>query len=140
MRTRFSFTSRLVHRTAYTALALLLAAAHPTQAQVDNDWSGIWNAEGTLFSLRITQMNDQLLIEPLESLGFIWSNGIGRIHGGNDEQSATIEVGYQGATGTLLVQLGEEGTATVRPVNCQPDFHVVCALVQNQKARFVKMQ
>ncbi len=140
MRTRFSFTSRLVHRTAYSALALLLAAAHPTQAQVDNDWSGVWNAEGTLFSLRITRMNDQLLVEPLESLGFIWSNGIGRIHGGSDEQSATIEVGYQGATGTLLVQLGEEGTATVRPVNCQPDFHVVCALVQNQQARFVKME
>ncbi|MEK7259266.1 MAG: hypothetical protein AAB211_05660 [Pseudomonadota bacterium] len=139
MRTRFSFTSRIIQRTAYSALALLLAA-HPAQAQVDNDWSGVWNAEGTLFSLRITRMNDQLLVEPLESLGFIWSNGIGRIHGGSDEQSATIEVGYQGATGTLLVQLGEEGTATVRPVNCQPDFHVVCALVQNQQARFVKME
>lgn len=140
MRTRFSFTSQLVQRTAYSALALLLTTAGPVQAQVDNDWSGVWNAEGTLFSLRITRMNDQLLVEPLESLGFIWSNGIGRIHGGSDEQSATIEVGYQGATGTLLVQLGEEGTATVRPVNCQPDFHVVCALVQNQQARFVKME
>ncbi len=140
MHTRFSFNSRLIQSAAYTALALLLAGAGSAQAQADNDWSGVWNAEGTLFSLRITRMNDQLLVEPLESLGFIWSNGIGRIHGGSDEQSATIEVGYQGATGTLLVQLGEEGTATVRPVNCQPDFHVVCALVQNQQARFVKME
>ena len=140
MRTCLSFTSRFVHRTAYTALALLLAATHPTQAQVDSDWSGVWNAEGTLFSLRITQMNDQLLIEPLETLGFIWSNGLGRIHGEGEDQSATVDVDYQGVKGTLLVQLGEEGTATVRPVNCQPDFHVVCALVQNQQARFVKMQ
>ncbi|OGT70259.1 MAG: hypothetical protein A3H44_01035 [Gammaproteobacteria bacterium RIFCSPLOWO2_02_FULL_57_10] len=68
-------------------------------------------------------------------MGFIWSNGIGKING----DSATVEVNYQGVVGTILVQLGDGDTAMVRPLSCQPDYHVVCALVQNQQARFVKM-
>lgn len=98
-------------------------------------WSGVWQAQGTPFTLRVTRQNDQLHIEPLESMGFIWSNSVGKISG----DSATVEVSYQGVVGTILVQLGEGDTAMVRPLSCQPDYHVVCALVQNQQARFVKM-
>lgn len=98
-------------------------------------WSGIWQAQGTPFTLRVTRQNDELHIEPLESMGFIWSNGVGKISG----DSATVEVNYQGVIGTILVQLGEGDTAMVRPLSCQPDYHVVCALVQNQQARFLKM-
>jgi len=53
--------------------------------------------------------------------------------------SATIDVEYQGVVARVLVQLGESGTAMVRPLSCQPDYHVVCALVQNQQARFFRL-
>ncbi|MGB4246443.1 MAG: hypothetical protein WBJ75_01895 [Pseudohongiellaceae bacterium] len=114
--------------------ACSLAAAAQTQAPTKS-WSGVWQAQGTPFTLRVTRQDDQLHIEPLESMGFIWSNGIGKING----DSATVEVNYQGVVGTILVQLGDGDTAMVRPLSCQPDYHVVCALVQNQQARFVKM-
>ena len=132
-------TARLI---AAAFLSLLLAGSSALLAQTVNEttWSGIWNAEGTLFSLRITRIDDHLLIEPLETLGFVWSNSLGRISSGPEGESATVEVDYQGVKGTLLVELGESGTAMVRPVDCQPDFHVVCALVQNQQARFVRIE
>ena len=115
-----------------------VAAQAQTQSQLQvptKNWSGVWQAQGTPFTLRVTRQNDQLHIEPLESMGFIWSNSVGKISG----DSATVEVNYQGVVGTILVQLGEGDTAMVRPLSCQPDYHVVCALVQNQQARFVKV-
>ncbi|MDP1929972.1 MAG: hypothetical protein Q8L60_00775 [Gammaproteobacteria bacterium] len=115
---------------------LLCAGSITTHAQTSTKvWSGVWQAQGTPFTLRVTRQNDQLHIEPVESLGFIWSNSVGKING----ESATVEVNYQGVVGTILVQLGEGDTAMVRPLSCQPDYHVVCALVQNQQARFVRI-
>lgn len=114
----------------------LVAACCSAQAQEPTrNWSGLWQAQGTPFTLRVTRQNDQLHIEPVESLGFVWSNGIGRVHG----DSATVNVNYQGVTGTVLVQLGEGDTAMVRPLSCRPDFHIICTLVQNQQARFVRL-
>ncbi len=116
---------------------LLCASSFTAQAQTPaKNWSGVWQAQGTPFTLRVTRQDDQLHIEPVESLGFIWRNGVGKISG----DSATVEVHYQGVVGTILVQLGEGDTAMVRPLSCQPDYHVVCALVQNQQARFVKIE
>lgn len=120
--------------------ALTLGSPHVSLAQsagtsLTPQWSGIWNAEGSLLTLRVTHSEDQLHVEPVESLGFIWRNSIGHING----NSATIDVEYQGVVATVLVQLGEGGTAMVRPLSCQPDYHVVCALVQNQQARFRKV-
>jgi hypothetical protein len=39
-----------------------------------------------------------------------------------------------------MVQLTSPSTAIVRSMSCQPDYHVVCTLVRNQQARFVKLQ
>lgn len=117
---------------------MLCAGGLAAQAQAQTptkSWSGVWQAQGTPFTLRVTRQNDQLHIEPIESLGFIWTNSVGKVSG----DSATVEVNYQGVVGTILVQLGEGDTAMVRPLSCRPDYHVVCALVQNQQARFVKM-
>jgi len=109
--------------------------AQSTAASLSPQWSGIWNAEGTLLTLKVTHHDDQLHVEPLESLGHIWRNSVGHING----SSATIDVEYQGVMATMLVQLGQGGTAMVRPLSCQPDYHVVCALVQNQQALFRKV-
>ena len=116
-------------------MALAVTCLHAQAQGASSLWSGIWQAQGSPFTLRVTQQNDELYIEPVESLGFIWSNGIGRING----QSAAVEVSYQGVTGTVLIQLGEGDTAMVRPLSCRPDFHIICTLVQNQQARFVKI-
>lgn len=98
-------------------------------------WSGIWNAEGTLLTLKVTHKDNQLHVEAQESMGYLWRNGVGTVNG----NSATLDVEYQGVVARVMVQLGEDGTAMVRPLSCQPDYHVVCALVQNQQARFLRL-
>jgi len=120
--------------------ALSLGLASPGQAQSGGtapapQWTGIWNAEGTLLTLKVTHKDNQLHVEAQESMGYFWRNGVGTING----TSATIDVEYQGVVARVLVQLGESGTAMVRPLSCQPDYHVVCALVQNQQARFFRL-
>lgn len=127
----------------FTALAsrliifLLAIASAGASAQTNSDqWSGIWQAEGTLFTLNVTNDNEQLYIRPEESLGFIWQSGVGHIDG----LSAAMEVRYQGAIGMVLVQLEDSGTAIARALSCVPDYHVVCALVKNQQVRFVKIE
>jgi len=104
-------------------------------AAADARWLGIWQAKDSLFSLRIVTRDDFLHIEPVETLGFQWRNSPGRISG----DSASFNVEYQGVLATVHVQLGEDGTAIARPVSCRPDYHVVCALVQNQQALFKKI-
>jgi hypothetical protein len=126
---------RLSPAIGFLAFALGLPAQSCAQTSGVPQWSGIWNAEGSLLTLRVTHIDDQLHVEPVESLGFQWRNSVGQING----SSATIDVEYQGVVATVLVQLGEGGTAMVRPLSCQPDYHVVCALVQNQQARFRKV-
>lgn len=129
------FAQRLSPAIGFLAFALGLPVQSYAQTSGTPLWSGIWNAEGSLLTLRVTHVDDQLLVEPVESLGFQWRNSVGHING----SSATIDVEYQGVVATVLVQLGEGGTAMVRPLSCQPDYHVVCALVQNQQARFRKV-
>ena len=98
------------------------------------DWSGVWQASGSPFMLKVHSQNDLLHVEAIESMGLVWQNSPGTIHG----DSATFEVQYQGVTATVLVQKTDAETAIARPLSCQPDYHIVCALVQNQQALFVK--
>ena len=67
-------------------------------------------------------------------MGLQWVARNGIING----DSATIEVEYQGVYGRVLVQLIDASTAVARAMSCQPDYHVICALVRNQQARFTK--
>jgi hypothetical protein len=128
--------ARLLSGTASVmAVALSLPAqvlAQSVTVQPPPQWSGIWNAEGSLISLRVTHLNDQLHVEPLVTMGHEWRNSIGEVNG----NTATLDVEYQGVVARVLVQLGTDNTAMVRPLSCQPDYHVVCALVQNQQALF----
>lgn len=119
----------------YTLAMLLLASLASQAAAADERWLGVWQAKDTLFTLRVVARDDFLHIEPVQSLGFQWRNSPGRING----DSALFNVEYQGVLATVHVQLGEDGTAIARPVSCRPDYHVVCALVQNQQALFKKI-
>ncbi len=129
------FTRLLTRTTGVMAMALGFPAqmlAQSADAQSTPQWSGIWNAEGSLLTLRVTHQNDQLNVEPLVTMGYEWRNSVGEIKG----NSATLDVEYQGVVARVLVQLGNDNTAMVRALSCQPDYHVVCALVQNQQALF----
>lgn len=114
---------------------LALGSTSSLSQTPQSQWSGIWQVEGSPFTVRVTSHDSLLHVEPVESMGFIWRNTPGRINGDN----ATFEVEYQGVTATVLVQKADEVTAIARPLSCQPDYHIVCALVQNQQALFVKL-
>jgi len=129
------FARLLTGTASVMAMALSVPAqvlAQSVAVQPTPQWSGVWNAEGSLISLRVTHRNDQLHVEPLVTMGHEWRNSIGEVNG----NSATLDVEYQGVVARVLVQLGTDNTAIVRPLSCQPDYHVVCALVQNQQALF----
>lgn len=99
-------------------------------------WEGEWQAENTLFSLRVIPRGSQFVIEPVSSLGLEWTSSGGAISG----NSGTINVEYQGVSAQVLVQLISHSSAIVRSMSCQPDYHVICTLVHNQQALFVKVQ
>lgn len=119
----------------YTLSMLMLSSFVNEALAADARWLGVWQAKDTLFTLRVVARDEFLYLETVESLGFQWRNSPGRING----DSATFNVEYQGVFATVHVQLGEGGTAIARPVSCRPDYHVVCALVQNQQALFKKI-
>jgi len=125
---------RRVYRTLLGSIAITLVLS--ASAFADERWEGVWQARGTLFTLRVAMRDDFLQIEPVESLGFIWRNSPGRVEGEN----ASFNVEYQGVQATIMVQLGEAGTAIARSTRCQPDYHFVCALAQNQQAIFTKIE
>src|SRR5690606_35831553 len=97
-------------------------------------WDGVWTAEGTAFSIRVIREEQRMFVAPVQSLGFVWNSGIGSING----DTATIEVEYQGARGTVVVTRDERGTATARALSCLPETHLMCALARGQQVRFVK--
>lgn len=119
----------------YTLSMFMLSSIAIEANAEDARWLGVWQAKDTLFTLRVVKRDEFLYLEPVESMGFEWRNSPGRING----DSAAFNVEYQGVFATVQVQLGEDGTAIARPVSCRPDYHVVCALVQNQQALFKKI-
>ncbi|MEX0619194.1 MAG: hypothetical protein WD180_09600, partial [Pseudohongiellaceae bacterium] len=75
---------------AVKTLALFLVTyllLHPAgdsvfaQQSDPEDWSGIWEAEGTLFRISVSVTDDVLTVGEVESLGFLWSAEPGRIEG-----------------------------------------------------------
>jgi len=100
----------------------------------DDPWDGVWTAEGTAFSIRVIRQDQRMVIAPVQSLGFVWNSGIGSING----DTATIEVEYQGARGTVVVTRDEPGIAIARALNCLPETHLMCALARGQQVQFFK--
>lgn len=118
----------------YSFSMLMLSSIAIEASAADERWLGVWQVKNSPFTLHVVVEDDMLQIRPVESLGFQWRNSPGRING----DSATFNVEYQGVLATVHVQLGENGTAIAKPLICRPDYHVVCALVQNQQALFTK--
>jgi len=125
------------------SLAVFITAVNVEAAEANNRkpydetvWEGEWQAEDTLFSLRVVPQGSRFIVEPVSSLGLEWTSSNGVINGNN----GTINVEYQGVSAQVLVQLISDSSAIVRSLSCQPDYHVVCTLVSNQQALFVKVQ
>jgi hypothetical protein len=121
-------------------ISLALAASLPITGATAQDsrttsWNGVWIADGSAFALKLHQQGDRLHLEAIETLGFAWRNSVGVISG----ESANFIVEYQGARATIVVVKTPTGKAIARPKNCSPEFHVICALVQNQQAGFTKI-
>lgn len=114
-------------------LSATLAAddIHPSHV-----WQGEWLAEGTDFSLKVIPNGNRFQVEPVFPMGLNWKAGTGVISG----NSGTIHVEYEGVTAQVMVQLTGSESAIVRSMSCQPDYHVICTLVRNQQARFIKQQ
>src|SRR5690606_5168018 len=96
---RVLLTAALIWSLAMGASAQEAAPADP--------WDGVWLAEGTVFSLRVIRQDQRMFVTPVESLGFVWNSGVGTISG----DTATIEVEYQGARGTVVVTQNGGGIA-----------------------------
>lgn len=118
-------------------LALLLVLGSQARAAEDyaQYWNGVWNAEGTLFSVEVTVADDRVELRQLESLGFQWSSSAGRVAGSILE----IEVDYAGVSGVIRARLEDANTAIVFARTCMPDFMVVCVLARDRQARFRKV-
>lgn len=118
-------------------LALLLALGPQARAAEDyaQYWNGVWNAEGTLFSVEVTVVGGRVELRQLESLGFQWSSSAGTVAGSILE----IEVDYAGVSGVIRARLEDANTAIVFARSCMPDFMVVCVLARDRQARFRKL-
>jgi hypothetical protein len=99
------------------------------------NWDGVWNAEGTLFTIAVTVRNQELIVSEVESLGFIWTSSGGIVEG----NKAYINVQYAGATGRVEVQLLDDNTGVAFLLSCLPEFMVVCALAKDRQARFIRV-
>ncbi len=120
------------------ALTLAVCASNPATADELSDpdiWQGDWQVQDTDFTLRVLPSGTIFRVEPMRPAGIEWHAGEGMING----SSGTIEVSYQGVVAQVMVQLTSPESAIVRSMSCQPDYHVVCTLVRNQQARFIKL-
>jgi len=114
--------------------SVALGASAQEETAGDDPWDGVWTAQGTAFSIRVIRQDQRMFVAPAQSMGFVWNSGIGSING----DTATIEVEYQGARGTVVVTRDERGVATARALSCLPETHLMCALARGQQVRFFK--
>ena len=112
-----------------------LFASASAQEDLSAHWNGLWVVDSTLFSIVVAIENEELKVQPLESLGFVWSNENGKIDG----NAVTVEVEFAGATGTVQAKLVDPNTAVAFAATCLPDFMVVCMLSKNRQAVFRKV-
>ena len=106
------------------------------QDEYFSQWSGNWIADGTFFQIEISVKNNVMVVNQVESLGFIWTNQNGEVDG----KIAQVEVEYAGATGIVIAELIEPDMAIVTASTCVPDFMVVCALTKGRQAIFRKVE
>ena len=120
-----------------TLIGCVLCTGSQAQEDLSTHWEGDWVAEGTLFRIGVALENEELIISQIESMGFLWTSGNGKIDG----NIVTVEVEYAGAgvAGTIQAELVNPTTAVAFAATCLPDFMVVCLLAKGQQAVFRKV-
>lgn len=116
-------------------VVLLTHSSLSAQEAVDPAWNGEWQAEGTLFRIRVTVTGTNADIEQLESLGFEWTSEAGEITG----NILRVPVVYAGVSGIVQAELVDDSTAVAIAATCVPEFMVVCALAKDRQAIFRKV-
>lgn len=111
----------------------LLARA---QEDLSQYWNGVWNAEGTLFTIAVEVTEGIMEVTKIETMGFEWSNEDGQVEG----NIVTVKVEYAGVTGVIQAELLDPDTAVAFADICMPDFMVVCALAKGRQAIFRRVQ
>lgn len=106
------------------------------QEDLSQYWDGVWNAEGTLFTISVEVAGGVLLVTKIETMGFEWTNEDGRVEG----NTVFVNVEYAGVTGTIQAQLLDANTAVAFADTCMPDFMVVCALSKGRQAIFRRVE
>lgn len=125
-----TFLKRLVLLLSVVACCNIAMAAEGNPS----DWNGTWLAQGTLFSVGVTVENDVFVVSEVQSLGFVWTSGNGRVAG----NQATLEVRYAGVSAVVLARLTGDGTAVAETLSCAPEFMVVCTLARGRQAVFIR--
>lgn len=115
--------------------AFIVVSSHG-QEDLTRHWNGVWNAEGTLFTIGIVVNDNVMKIRQIESLGFEWTNSDGVVEG----NIARVEIEYAGISGIIQVELIDANTAVAFAATCTPEFMVVCALAKDRQAVFRRVE
>jgi hypothetical protein len=127
------FSSRLC---VLLITCLALNANSYGQEDLSAYWNGVWNAEGTLFTIGVSVEDSVMEVEQIESLGFLWTSKNGSIEG----NVVRVEVEYAGVTGIIQAELIDPNTAIAFAATCLPEFMVVCALAKDRQAVFRRVE
>lgn len=111
------------------ASTITFTSLSPLEAN-DIDWNGYWAIEAFNFMIEVDATANTFEVIPVLPATLPWTPDTGEIRDGK----GYINVEYQGVSADLLVQLTDANTALVQPVNCMPEYHMLCALAQNQRA------
>ena len=128
---RLKATKRWHKAGLLSVLASIIAftSLSPLEAN-DIDWNGYWAIEAFNFMIEVDATANTFEVIPVLPATLPWTPDTGEIRDGK----GYINVEYQGVSADLLVELTDANTALVQPVNCMPEYHMLCALAQNQRA------
>ncbi len=121
---------------ATVCTSVFIVVSSHGQEDLTRHWNGIWNAEGTLFTIGIVVNGNVMKIRQIESLGFEWINSDGVVEG----NIARVEVEYAGVSGIIQVELIDANTAVAFAATCTPEFMLVCALAKDRQAVFRRVE
>lgn len=127
------FSSRLC---VLLITCLALNANSYGQEDLSAYWNGVWNAEGTLFTIGVSVEDKVMEVEQIESLGFLWTSKNGSIEG----NVVRVEVEYAGVSGIIQAELIDPNTAIAFAATCLPEFMLVCALAKDRQAVFRRVE
>ena len=128
--------SKCITALAIAASLLVCSLSLNAQDDLSPHWNGVWNAEGTLFTMGIQVENDILKVTQIESMGFEWTNQDGKIEG----NIVQVEIEYAGTIDIIQAELIDANTVVAFALSCTPEYMVVCLLAKDRRAIFKKVE